>query len=159
MFLHLEISLCLFLLTDSWQSCSQELLFQAIFLAHVSWQLHKEQRSPWGSKAWTPSRQVTRVRKTGDDNMDEIPHPKRSVTLCLTILFSKSPCPNHSIFSPGTWDLPLHSCSERGRNCSLCAPSKLKGCPNMREKSGNKCHRWWGISEIDSLWAGGSTAL
>lgn len=37
--------------------------------------------------------------------MDDIAHPKRSVTLCLAILSSKSPCPKPSIFSPGTWDL------------------------------------------------------
>lgn len=122
-FLHLEVSLGLFLLTDSWQSCSPGLLFWAAFWSML-----------FG--------------------------PKHSVTLCLTILFLNPPVPN-----PASFALAHGTC--RALEILLWTwlellsllPIKTKGYPNMREKSGNKCHIWWGISETDSLRAGGSTAL
>lgn len=100
--------------------------FSGYFLVHVSWQLHKKQERPWGSRAWTPSRQVTRVRETGEDGMDDIPHPKHSVTLSDNP-FLTSPCPKPSIFCAGTWDLQ-RPCTPalNMAGMALCCPSKLR---------------------------------
>lgn len=113
------------------------IVFPGYFLAHVSWQLHKKQDRPGGSKGWTPSRQVTRVRKTGDDGMDGIPHPKHSVTV-YDNPFLKSPCPKPSIFCPGAWDLqspPLLLWT--WLELVSLVPIETKGCPNMGERSGD----------------------